>query len=188
MSARNAGLGLALALACFTAPALPAQSPAASGPRPAQQVVDQAVAQAKSQQKHVIVYFTASWCGWCHRFQKFLEDPVVGKLMAAHFVSVGLTVDETGEKKALENPGGEELKKKMGGTGGIPFYFMLDASGRKIGDANGLPDGSNIGHPYTAEEIRAFDALLAKTAPRMTAAERAQINAYLTEVAKTTVP
>jgi len=88
------------------------------------------------------------------------------------------------DKKPRENPGGAELLKAMGSSGGIPFYFMLDETGKKLGDANGLPGGSNIGHPYTAEEIKAFDGVLAKTAPHMTAEQRAQIGRYLTEVAK----
>lgn len=176
----------ALALALLVPGTLPlcAQEQRADPPRPAQQLVDEALATARAQQKHVLVYFTASWCGWCHRFQKFLEDPVVGKLMADQFVTVQLTAQEAAAKKALENPGADALLKQMGSTGGIPFYFMLDETGKKLGDANGLPDGGNIGHPYTPEEIRAFDALLARTAPGMTAAQRAQIGTYLTRVAQ----
>lgn len=180
-----AALAIAAALAVPAAPLLAAQQAPATPPRPAQQLVAEALVTAKAQQKHVLVYFTASWCGWCHRFQKFLEDPVVGKLMTDNFVTVRLTVQESApDKKPLENPGGAELLKAMGSTGGIPFYFMLDETGKKLGDANGLPDGSNIGHPYTAEEIKAFDGVLAKTAPHMTADQRAQIGRYLTEVAK----
>lgn len=181
MSARVSALCLALAL-------LPAAPTHAGGqeakPRPAQQLVDEGVARAKTQQKHVLVYFTASWCGWCHRFEKFLADPDAGAIMLRYFVPVKLVALENGEKVALENAGSRDLLKQMGSTGGIPYYFMLDAAGKKIGDANGLPDGTNIGHPYTAEEIRAFDAVLGRTAPRMTAAERAKISAYLTAVAK----
>jgi len=184
MYRRAAVLSLAGLLLAAAPTAVHAQELAPDRPRPAQQLVDEALAKAKAQQKHVLVYFTASWCGWCHRFQTFLQDPVAGKLMLAHFVPVRLVVQENGDRKALENPGGDALLKKMGSTGGIPFYFMLDAAGVKLGDANGLPDGSNIGHPYTAEEIRAFDVLLGKTAPGMSAADRAAISAYLTRVAK----
>jgi len=161
-----------------------AQSELSAPPPPAQQLVDEGLATARAQEKNVLVYFTASWCGWCHRFQTMLEDPVIGPLMAKYFVPVRLTVQERGDKEPLNNPGSAELLKKMGSTGGIPFYFMLDASGKKLGDANGMPDGSNIGHPYTDEEVKAFEGVLARTAPRMSAAERTQVGTYLTRVAK----
>jgi hypothetical protein len=102
--------------------------------------------------------------------------------MADHFVFVKLIVQESPDKKALETPGGAEMKSAMGGEkAGLPFYFFLDKDGQKIGDSMSMPGGKNIGHPANAEEIKAFDELLKRTAPRMTSAERAKISDYLTK-------
>lgn len=67
----------------------------------------------------------------------------------------------------------------MGQTGGtqagLPFYAFLDQTGMKIADSRAMPGGQNIGYPGNPEEITAFDALLERTAPRMTRAQHALI-------------
>jgi hypothetical protein len=67
-----------------------------------------------------------------------------------------------------------------GAHAGLPFYVFLDASGRKIGDSNGMPDGSNIGFPATPQEVDRFMSVLDRTAPRLDAAGRAAVLGYLT--------
>jgi hypothetical protein len=111
-----------------------------------------------------------------------LYQSEVSKLFANHYVVVDLTVKESEQKKALENPGAEKLLDELGGAqAGLPFYAFLDQSGKKIADSLAMPGGGNIGHPATAEEIKAFEKLLERTAPRMTDAERARITDYLTK-------
>ena len=57
-----------------------------------------------------------------------------------HYVIVHLTVQENGEKKALENPGGDRVLADLGGAkSGLPFYAFLDATGKKLADANAMP-------------------------------------------------
>lgn len=102
--------------------------------------------------------------------------------MTDHYVLVTLIVEESPDKKALENPGAAELKSEMGGEkSGLPFYFFLDQEGKKLADSMAMPGGKNIGHPANAEEIKAFDGLLERTAPRMTKEQRAKIADYLTK-------
>jgi hypothetical protein len=86
---------------------------------------------------------------------------------------------EHGDKKSLDTPGGEELMKRLGGTGGLPFYAFQDGQGATIINSNapgkdGKP-GENIGHPDKPEEVDWFMAMLAKAAPAMTAEERGTI-------------
>lgn len=159
----------------------------AEPPRAAKELVDTGVAQAAAARKNVLVKYSASWCGWCHKFEKFLEDTTgVGQIMRANFVVVGLTILETPQYKALENPGGVEIAKAMGGdpnSTGIPWFFMLDAAGKKLGDSNVMPDGSNIGMPDKPEEVTGFMDLLKRTAPKMTERERTMIKTHLDSLA-----
>ncbi len=168
---------------------LPAQAP---GPvKAAQDLMDAAVVKAAADHKAVLVKFGASWCGWCHKFDKFLDDTTgVGQIMRANFVIVGLTVLESPQYKALENPGGADIAKAMGGDLakiGIPWFFMLDGAGKKLGDSNMMPDGSNIGMPDFPIEVTGFMDLLRKTAPNLTDDERSRIKVYLDRAAGRTV-
>jgi thiol-disulfide isomerase/thioredoxin len=181
----------ALLLMAFTleAGATPCRSPALLAaqtppPPPSRVLVDSGVRTAAAGHKSVLVLFGASWCGWCRRFHALLADTGVGRIMAAHYVAINLTTQETPANRALENPGSEAMMSALGGAAaGLPFFAVLDSSGKKIADSNIMPGGGNVGFPDLPEEVAAFDGLLARTAPRMTAAERARIHAYLERVA-----
>jgi thiol-disulfide isomerase/thioredoxin len=154
----------------------------------AEQIVARAVRQAQAEHKNVLVKFGASWCGWCHRFDRFLESPEpAGRLMRDNFIVVPLTVLEAPNKKVLETPGGNELDAAMGGrNAGLPFFYFLDQQGAKIGDSNLVPAtgsmGSNVGHPDTPQEVAAFVTLLARVAPHMTGQDRETIGRFLTDM------
>ena len=153
-----------------------------SKPKPsARELLSAAAKTARAENKTIMVHFSASWCGWCKRLDAFLNAPEVGKLMADNYVLLELVVQESREKKALENPGAAELMKEMGAAdAGLPYYFFLDKDGKKIGDSLVMPGGKNIGHPANAEEIKAFVGLLERTAPRMTTVQRTKIADHLT--------
>jgi thiol:disulfide interchange protein len=170
-----------IALGAFATLPLLAQSDSRTKPL-ARRLVSAAVKTGNAENKTILVHFSASWCGWCKRLDAFLQAPEVGKLMTDNYVLLELTVQEIDEKKALEDPGAEDLMKEMGGANaGLPFYFFLDKEGKKIGDSMVLPGGKNIGHPANAKEIAAFAGLLERTAPRMTSRQRARIVEYLTQ-------
>ncbi len=145
---------------------------------PARQVLDAALATAKSSNKNVFVHFSASWCGWCHKLEAFLKTPD-GEALQKYAIDVQLVVQESGAKKILENPGGAEMMKGWGGTGGIPFFVFLDSNGKVLSDANNMPNKSNIGYPANAVEVKAFDDVVARGVPKMPADVRAKIMAYI---------
>jgi hypothetical protein len=54
-----------------------------------------------------------------------LQGPELGKLFADHFVIVHLTVQESDDKKQLENPGAEQLLAREGaGKSGVPVFMF----------------------------------------------------------------
>ena len=74
--------------------------------------------------------------------------------------------------------------KDLGGEkSGLPFFAFLDAKGKKLADSNVMPGNQNIGYPAAPDEIAAFEKLLERTAPRMKAADREKVVAYLKKAA-----
>ena len=177
---------LALGIICSLAGAALAQhgpAPASGTPEPAATVVDAAVKRAQAESKTVWVDFGASWCAWCRKLEAFLDAPDVKDIIQKHYLIVPLTVMESGPKEALENPGGEAMMNELGGGGaGLPFYAFLDGSGKRIANSMAMPRGGNIGFPANQEEIAAFVALIGKTAPALSSAERERVLAYLNKI------
>jgi hypothetical protein len=82
-----------------------------------------------------------------------------------------LVVDESRDKKDLENPGADELRTKYHGDNeGIPFWLIFDKDGNLIADSQMRPKGAsldtkgeNIGCPATEKEVAYFIEVLKKT-------------------------
>jgi hypothetical protein len=94
---------------------------------------------------------------------------------------VKLTVLENGEKKKLENPGGDKVLAKVGGKGaGLPFFAFVDPKGELIVNAKrDGQEGQNIGYPMAPGEIDWFLVMLKKSAPKMTADQTRIIEEWL---------
>ncbi len=175
-------------LAALSALAL-LSGPTEAGPSPpaASQLLSRAEAATKGR-KAVFVAFHASWCGWCRRLEKLLELPAVKPVFDRHFETVWLTVDERADRKASENPGADELRRRLGGqSSGLPFYAVFDSKGRVLArsvrrTADGRTEG--IGFPRTPDEIGTFIDLLRAGAPRMTAAEEKTLREALASLTK----
>jgi thiol:disulfide interchange protein len=154
--------------------ASPVQAP------PARQVLDAALTKAKAEHKNVFVHFSASWCGWCHKLEAFMKTDE-GQLLQQYAVDVQLVVLESKGKELLEHPGGQDLLKAWGGDrGGIPFYVFLDDTGTVLVNSNNMPNGGNIGYPANAVEVKAFEGVLVKGVPKLPAATRNRILAWIT--------
>ncbi len=153
-----------------------------AAPPDAAKALSDARAQAQRQGKNVLVVFHASWCGWCKKFDRMLEDPKLKPTFDASYVVLHLDVMENGDKKALENPGGAEVMEGLGGKGaGLPFYAVVAPDGKKLGDSlltPGVPT-TNTGHPAETKEIAHFLDLLKASAMRMNPDARLEVEAYL---------
>ena len=151
----------------------------------ADQILAQARATAAAQHKNILLIFSASWCGPCHMFQHFLDDPTIAPIMNKAFVITTLDADEhPTDTKHHDTPGAVDLRAKLGGaTVGIPYLVMLTPAGHPI--VNSLrpdpsaPAGGNIGYPSTPAEIAWFMQMLQKSAPTLTPQDTSTLHAWL---------
>ena len=54
--------------------------------RSATEILNEANAQAAKENKNVFVIFHASWCGWCHKMDSAMNDPVCKKFFDDNFI------------------------------------------------------------------------------------------------------
>jgi thioredoxin-related protein len=139
-------------------------------PLSAEEILKEAYQTADKEKKKVFIMFHASWCGWCHKMDKSMNDEACKKFFDDNFVIRHLVVNESIDKKNLVNPGAEELIKKYHGEEqGIPFWLVFDKQGKLLADSKirvegaGPETGENTGCPATEREVEYFIAVLQKT-------------------------
>ena len=126
-------------------------------------VLKTAYQKAARENKNVFLLFHASWCGWCRDMDSTMQEPALKPYFDKYYVITHLTVYERENKKHLENAGALEFLTAHGGADqGIPFWMILDPSGKKLADSQRKP-GANSGRPTTKEEVAHFVAVLEKT-------------------------
>jgi thiol-disulfide isomerase/thioredoxin len=129
-----------------------------------EQVMTPIYSRAKAENKNVLLIYHASWCGWCRKMDASLLDKSVRSLIDRNYVTAHLTVQETPDKKALENPGAQLLYEKHGGqvTKSLPYWLVLDKDGNVLANSQYVP-GKNSGCPASEEEVKYFITVLSKT-------------------------
>ncbi len=95
--------------------------------------VEKAIAQAKRDNKQILLMFGGDWCGWCHKLHDlFASNPEIKKTLADEYVLVMIenshqyTETVLAPCKAALSP--DELKKGFG----YPFLAVLDSTGKII--------------------------------------------------------
>lgn len=116
----------------------------------AEQRISEAIAQAKKENKNVIIQAGGNWCIWCLRFNKFVQTtPELKNLVDKNYVYYHLNYSpEVKNEKIFEkygNPG-----KKFG----YPVFIVLDQNGNQIQiqDSSVLEDGKG----YSLEKVKKF--------------------------------
>ena len=147
-------------------------------PKPwvAQEVLDKGLAEAKASNKVAFVHFGAPWCGWCKRLEAWMDQPTIKPILAKDFVDIKIDEDRM--------TGGKEMAEKMGATGGIPWYAVVDGSGKTLGTSTMDGGASNIGYPASAAEIEQFMALLKKSTHHASASDLSVLRASLEDAGK----
>ena len=129
----------------------------------AETILKNALEIAKKENKNVFVMFHASWCGWCKKMDKGMNDDACQSFFNDNYVVEHLTVKESPNNKHLENAGAEELlTKHKGEKSGIPFWLVFDANGALLVDSFDN-NGQNLGCPASKEEVAVFIEKLKKT-------------------------
>ena len=153
----------------------------------ANDILAQARATAAAQHKNILLVFSASWCGPCHMFKHFLDDPAIAPIMNKALVITTLDADEhPTDTKHHDTPGAVDLRASLGGSAGvgIPYLVILNPAGHPI--INSLrpdpkaPAGGNIGYPAVPAEIDWFMQMLQKSAPTLTPQDTDTLHAWLT--------
>ena len=154
-----------LTVAVFTITNVKAQT----NPAPADRVMKDAIAEATATHKNVFIIFHASWCGWCHKMDNAMNEGELKSFFNSNYVVVHLTVDESKDKKNLENPGADELRRKYHGENqGLPYWFIVDSKGNFLADSRKTDDKnpgklSSVGCPSEQDEVDYFVEVLKKT-------------------------
>jgi hypothetical protein len=131
----------------------------AKGP-PASTLLTEGLAKAKKDNRAVFLAFGSPSCGWCKYLDKYHGRPAVEKTLGKHLVFVKVDV--------VENPGGQELYKKYTpAPGGVPVWVILSADGKVLGDS--YEGGkTNVGFPYTPNELVHYERVLRTALPGLT--------------------
>lgn len=157
-----------------------------STPPSADEIMKEAYQQAAKENKNVFVIFHASWCVWCHRMDSSMSDASCKKYFDDNFVIRHMTVDESKDKKNLENPGANEFRNKYGGADlGIPYWLIFDHNGKLLADSRIRTDGNvnstpgdNSGCPANEKEVTYFIKVLKQTSKLNASDEAAVIKRF----------
>ena len=155
----------------------------AAPPDDADALFAQAKAAAKSEHKNILMVFSASWCGPCKLYERFLEDREMRPITEKAFVVQRIDVGEfPNDQKHSNTPGGVTLRTTLGAVDepGFPFLVMTDENGQPIVNSyrNGNKD-KNVGYPASPEEIHWYIAMLKRAAPALSHDDLAATHAWL---------
>ncbi len=130
--------------------------------RNAENMLAEALSQAKTDNKKVFLIFSASWCGPCRRLARLLDTQKPE--LERHYVFVKLDIDRDDYAGSLRDRYPESK------NGGIPWFAILDATGKELITSNiakltRRTGSTNIGYPTTRKDFDHFAKMLKQTAP-----------------------
>jgi len=92
---------------------------------------DEAIIKAKTAHKHILVYFTAKWCGPCRAMeQKVFPHHAVAEMVNNHYIAVKVDIDAWAAKRWMN-----DFAVK-----GVPDFFILDTAKQRLRHLIGYTD------------------------------------------------
>lgn len=169
--------------AIFTFATILPASLLAAPPESANALLAQAKARAAAEHKNLLLVFSASWCGPCHLYERFLEDPEMKPIVERAFVVQRFDVGErAGDERHADTPGAVALRASLGAVGdpGYPFIVIADQNGQPLVNSyrKGKTNG-NVGYPAAPEEIDWYIEMLKRAAPALTPGDLAATRKWL---------
>jgi thioredoxin-related protein len=106
---------------------------------------DSALKQAKVQNKHILVDFAASWCGWCKKMQETTyKDSKVVQTIAKDFIAAEVDGDSYNVIRLADGDVTEKGLTRQFGVAGYPTTWFLESDGRKIAPVSGYLDAAQL--------------------------------------------
>ncbi len=120
---------------------------------------DSGLVKAKTEDKHIFINFTTSWCGYCKKMNKStFVDPEVVRMIDSNFVAIMVDGDS---KHELDIDGYKTtertLSKKEYGVSSYPLYFFLKPDGEKLGALRGYQLKDQLMQYLTYVNDRKYD-------------------------------
>jgi hypothetical protein len=118
--------------------------------------VKEAIAEAKSAGKHVLIQYGGNWCPWCIRFDGFSKaDPEISKLIANNYIPVKLNYSPENRNDAANIFLGNPTRF------GFPVFIIVDGKGRvlHIQDSALLEEGEGYSQKKVAGFLKNWTAL-----------------------------
>lgn len=131
--------------------------------------LDTALKQAASQNKRVFLHVGTPYCSWCKILSQFLLDH--SQLFSRDYIDLPIDLMRMDNAEAAVSP------YKPDQAGGVPWFVILDASGKSLASSTGS-DG-NIGYPYEPKEVAQFMEILRATRVSLSDEELESISADL---------
>lgn len=129
-----------------------------TSPLEGRQLLDDALAKAKRENKRVIVEETATWCGPCRLLNRLLEK---NRQWEKDYIWVKMDHRWIGAEEIMQ-----EIRD--GAEGGVPWFAILDSDGQTLATSNDSKTGKNIGFPSSPEGQQHLAEMLKSTRQRMT--------------------
>ena len=103
--------------------------------------IAQALAQAKAENKQLMIVFGANWCGDCKMLDGEFKRPALKSLLDAHYVIVKVDVNRFNKNLDVVRPYGDVIKK------GIPSIVIATSANQLVYATNGgeLADARKMG-------------------------------------------